>query len=180
MPSFKVASGKIRISDPCYDRDDAGLGVTIKAKNGKWNAFANHEDLGSWGERISTLTAEHSEPGKFVGCKVDTICVDSGQAGIFDYNHFKDDSNVKGVKRIHNKTICDDEPWYSICCDRTLSKTQWGVIPNGVVSSSGLGDGCYEVTSYINEEGVVSKVEILFLTDEQEEEHEDEYEEYEE
>lgn len=30
-----------------------------------------------------------------------------------------------------------------MCCDKTLSKTGAGIIPFGVVSSSGMGDGTY-------------------------------------
>ena len=35
--------------------------------------------------------------------------------------------------------------WYGHMCDRTLSDTQWGTYDNGVVSSSGFGDGTYNL-----------------------------------
>jgi hypothetical protein len=165
MPKFTVESGEIRVSDPCYDRD-TWCNFSIKAKKGEWNAFVELKDLGSWGERVGSIVAEHSKPGKLSKPKTQTIGVDSGQAGIFDDKYFKDDSSIEDVKRIHSNSICEDEPWYSICCDRTLSKNQWGVIPFGVVSSSGVGDGCYEVTYYTNKKGEAVRIEILFLCDE--------------
>ena len=39
-----------------------------------------------------------------------------------------------------------------MCCDRTLSE-DWGVLPLGVVSSSGIGDGSYPTYGVKNEKG---------------------------
>lgn len=174
MPVFKVNSGEIRISDPCYDKDDYMCGVVIPARSGEWVASAETENCGVWGERVVNLVAEYN--GFFVGGLTPTthqICVDSGQAGIFDFRSYKNDNSVKDVKRVHDEIICENEPWYSICCDRTLSKKQWGVIPNGVISSSGYGDGCYEVTCFVDKDGLAARVEIVFISDDDEEDYED-------
>lgn len=175
MPVFTINSGKIRVSDPCYDKDDYLGGVVLDAKNGEWVASIDMDDVGSgWGERITKLTAEYNGPVKIVGNHCASIGVDSGQAGVFDFDSYKDNNLVKGVTRVHEETICEDEPWYSICCDRTLSKHQWGVIPNGVVSTSGYGDGWYNVDCFLDKNGDVVRVEIIFIGDEDKCEDEDE------
>lgn len=170
MTKFTVRSGQIRVSDPCYDKDDDYLGMTLPAKNGEWVAHADFDDMGNWGDRVVSLTAEFVGKSKTVEVNQGRIAVDSGQAGIFDLDSYKNDKIVENVKRIHNDSICEDEPWYSICCDRTLSKNQWGVVPNGVVSSSGFGDGCYEVTYFSDKDGLATRVEIIFISDESDEE----------
>ena len=151
---FEVKSGKIKVSDPCYDKADGFLGATIpNAKKGTWNAFVVNVDKGSWGNRVGHLIACQGDnqidkndsrweknPGE--------IAVDSGQAGIYDEKWFKDDSVVVGLKRLSEEIICEDKPWYSFNCDRTIGR-HGGVIPYGAVSSSGFGDGgydCYTIT----------------------------------
>lgn len=170
MPVFTIKSGKIRISDPCYDKDDYLGGLVIEAKNGEWVASADLEKTG-WGDRITKLTAEYNGPVSVADCSTHSIGVDSGQAGVFDFDSYKDDNLVKNVARVHKEVICEDEPWYSICCDRTLSNHQWGVIPNGAVSTSGYGDGMYDVNCFLDKNGDVVRVEITFIDDEDEDEN---------
>lgn len=165
MNKFEVVSGEIVVSDPCYDADE-WMNMTIPAKNGTWIAYVDETKFGSWGDRISILTAEFTGKTNKIRVKHGSIGVDSGQAGIFDINSYKNDKIVKNVKRVHNKPICEDEPWYSICCDRTLSKNQWGIVPNGVVSTSGLGDGYYDVEYFVDSKGQAVRVQIVFINDE--------------
>lgn len=144
--SFQIKSGKVRISDPCYD-DTVCAGTLKNVKNGTWNAYIHVFDEGKWGKRVGFLEAFRAHfnetDGDWNTEKID-VGVDSGQAGIFDEQYFKDDEIVKDCKRyVPNNSICEDEPWYSICCDRTLRKEMAGVIPFGAVSSSGYGDGVY-------------------------------------
>ena len=47
----------------------------------------------------------------------------------------------------------------------TLGKQQAGVIPYGVISSSGYGDGCYTVLRHLNTAGNVDCIAALFLSD---------------
>jgi hypothetical protein len=56
-----------------------------------------------------------------------------------------------------------------------LNDSQWGVIPFGCVSSSGYGDGCYEVTYISDKNNEAVRVEINFIPDEDsDEEYSDE------
>jgi len=153
---FKVVSGEIIVSDPCYDKPEEmnikNLSGRLKAKNGEWRAKVVTSDEGDWGQRVAYLICNHIDhPIKhdsqgLVGVDFE-VAVDSGQAGVFDSSNFKDDASVGGLKRYYKEdAICEDEPWYSICCDRTLNDDGpgAGVIPHGAVSSTGYGDGGYE------------------------------------
>ena len=163
---FEIASGMIRVSDPCYDKD-AWCADTVPAKNGIWQASIVMFDEGEWGNRVGYLIAYHKDfpvdQYSHDWQRVDfEIGVDSGQAGIFDDGFFKDDESVKGLKRLYNKSICEEIPWYSICCDRTLHKGLAGVIPYGAISSSGYGDGRYDYYVRKNAYGDVIAVMIDF------------------
>ena len=54
-----------------------------------------------------------------------------------------------------------------MCCDRTLNEIGAGVIPFGVVSSSGLGDGQY-TCEVAKQDDVVVGIQVNFLEEEEE------------
>lgn len=89
---------KVVISDPCYDRDTRCNGVLENVKPGIWHTKAENVNINNWGERCSALIAWHEdveEPDEddYEETSID-VGVDSGQAGIYDYDHFayiKDD-----------------------------------------------------------------------------------------
>jgi len=186
-PQFMVVSGNVRVTDPCYDADTWCSTNVNNVKNGTWNAFVKKQSEGMWGERCAELFVWHSDYQKDeVFGKITrkqkgrndydeitggmgqkdisaTIGVDSGQAGVFDAQFFKDDKSVTGVKRMHSNIICEDELWYSMCCDRTLSDKSWGVIPYGAVSSSGFGDGSYTAYKCFNNNKEVVGIRIVFI-----------------
>jgi hypothetical protein len=161
LGAFEITCGEARISDPCYELGTWCAGTIMPVKNGVWHSYVVRSDENDWGIRCAMLVAYNTETGKvhqedhrFEKQRFE-VGVDSGQAGIFDAKHFKDDESVKGCERTGNEhPICEDEPFYSICCDRTLSDIGAGVIPYGVVSSSGYGDGgydCYAIRDDDNE-----------------------------
>ena len=61
------------------------------------------------------------------------------------------------------------DTWYRACSDLTLSDEQWGVLPNGVVSSSGFGDGSYQVFGYKDAYDKYVAFAVVFIEDEEEE-----------
>ena len=172
LGSFEIESGKVRISDPCYDKDTRCAGTIDKVKKGSWFAEAKEVD-----GRVGFLIA-YSAEYRFTWDKYwDTrtltkieVGVDSGQAGIFDEKYYKDDKVFAGrtnKSRRYNDIICPEDIWYSWNCDLTLSETQAGVIPFGCVSSSGWGDGCY-TCSVIKEKGKVVAIVIDYGVEEEE------------
>lgn len=168
---FKVTSGQVMVSDPCYD---AGLwcqGVLDKTRKGQWNAHVRLIREEACDVHVAELIARHSacsrtgihgwtEERSFV------VGVDSGQVGFFDVTHYRDDRLAQNVERLSHESICPDEPWYSLCCDRTLgSKIGAGIIPYGVVSSSGYGDGSYRCLTQRDADGYVIAIRVVFITD---------------
>lgn len=95
---------KVMVSDPCYDLDIWCQGVLENVKPGTWHTKAENLNVNCWGNRCSALIAWHEdveEPNDFEETDI-RVGVDSGQAGIYDYDHFahiKDDEER-------------DERWY--------------------------------------------------------------------
>ena len=183
--SFEVVSGSIVCSDPCYSLDVWCMGVVDNVKKGKWIADIEHLDLGGWGERIATLMVYHESVNHpmfdFDSPLHFTAGVDSGQFGFFDKEFYRNDENAKDLNKYQFSDDFDREEgdqWYRACADLTLGADSWGVLPNGAVSSSGIGDGSYEVFEQRNAEGEVIALCCVFLwEDEQDEWLEDENEE---
>lgn len=172
MGTFKVESGKIMVSDPCYKEDNGFNCVLENVKNGNWIAILEYDER----ERVSKIGVFHDLFANLDCLKWhpfnEMIGVDSGQAGIFDADYYRDDGFMKHqletgkISYINpDRKICEDKPWYSICCDRTLGDEGAGVIPFGFVSSSGYGDGEYIGMYGENEKGEIVSVLIHFIDD---------------
>lgn len=154
----KIILGKeVMVSDPCYE---VPTWCQIKVSNvlpGNYYADATRIDSGDWGDRIGYLISIHEDYiGKDLKWKTHTgeVGVDSGQAGIFSMESYRNDSKVDEIGLGDgdvsffdsfpiDRSKEDGERWYRCMCSRTLGKQQWGTYSNGVVSSSGLGDGGY-------------------------------------
>lgn len=171
--NFNVNSGKLTISDPCYERGCI-CAATVNAKNGTWKAYIVHMNEGMFGNRVSELIAIHSDYSSpdyvaFHETINDDIGVDSGQAGIFD------DASFVG-------RTDENESWYEMICKKTLTKKGGGVVNGGCASQSGVGDGGYPATGH-SVDGVFDAIRICFLEDNdkyEEDEYEYEEDEYEE
>ena len=145
---FKVTSGGICCSDPCY----AYPSVHVDALNGDWVAKAEKTDEGSWGHRVSKIIVHHksfSPIGNNYQTETKIIGVDSGQAGVFDANIYNSGS------------------FYDKCCSTTLGKQGYGYVDGGFVSSSGYGDGGYEAVIYKKNNKAVA-IEVTFISHEDE------------
>ena len=109
---------------------------------------------------IESLTIKHedylhSEPSIFAG----KIGVDSGQAGFFDKEYYAENQGGD---------FDDLTTLYGLACSLVLSKQEGGIVHNrGVVSSSGCGDGEYEVFIGINKIGEIVSASIIFIEEEE-------------
>lgn len=163
--TFEVVTGKVVVSDPCYEIGTWCQGVLENVREGAWRCHVLRSD-----DRVAELILGHSS-GQAVSKRWNKesfdVGVDSGQAGVFDAAHYRDDAATQGVSRIAQEVICREEPWYSICCDRTLgNESGAGIIPFGVVSSSGYGDGSYRCYTRKDAAGCVVGIRIVFIADE--------------
>ena len=149
--TFEVTSGVIVCSDPCYTLDTFCQGIVENVKKGTWIAEVIETDEGNWGKRIALLTIRHKdveEPDANVDIMGFIGGVDSGQFGFFDKDFYRNDESAEDLPRYNfgeGFEIESGDSWYRACCHLTLDEKQWGVLPNGVVSSSGFGDGSYPV-----------------------------------
>lgn len=163
--NFDVVSGKITISDPCY-KDGLEIGV----KNGKWEVDAELQDHDN-NTNVFGLIALHQDSSNTKDVQwqlFDGVPVDSGQAGIYDSAHYRDDSVIKETPKFLRLLTDKKEEglrWYAANCDLTLSREeiQAGVLPFGCVSSSGYGDGVYDVYISKNENDEVVSIKISFV-----------------
>ncbi|MFP5116449.1 SMI1/KNR4 family protein [Bacillaceae bacterium C204] len=145
--TFTVESGKLIVTDPCYEVDEEGelQNILSNVKNGKWTAsiFYTAEEVV---ESLIVYYGEKKPSGKWRVCEK-LIGVDSAQAGIFDLKTFgRDDVLQFEVKNVHDIEIDEVGLKYFVACsDMVASDAQGGVVPGGAVSMSGYGDGMYEV-----------------------------------
>lgn len=157
---FKVKTGKVRISDPCYNLSDNGIkvnGITVMdVKNGDWNANILYKN-----NIVTELVVVHSEflnnSNDWVKCYNNDIGVDSGMVCIVDDAFFGKEELIDEsliTKYIFNK---NDNKWSAFCFAKT--ENMGGIIPYGCVSKTGYGDGVYSLyTKKINNEIVAIKV----------------------
>ena len=119
------------------------MGTLSNVEPGMWTAGIGVVDTGDFGKRIAYLSAFHQDSPDIRGLKVCPasfeVGVDSGQAGIFDFGHFQDESVIE------DQELTDfGSRWFTFCCYQTLdSEHHAGLIPYDVVASSGFGDGKY-------------------------------------
>lgn len=179
LGTFEVVSGKLAVSDPCYTTDVWCRGELNNVRNGTWRAEIEESDH-DYG-RVAKLFAVHTDHERWVDSQHTAdfeVGVDSGQAGIFDAQHYRDDKVFAGQvsdfsRQWKNDDNSSGEHWYGFCCDITLGEDQGGVIPYGVVSRSGWGDGGYECRYGMTAQGEIVWVEIIFIYDDYDEEDEE-------
>ena len=140
---------EVMVSDPCYA---VGTWCQHKLKNvlpGEYKAFVLQ--VQEYGTRTSVLQVIHKD---YLGTELnwrkasDQIGVDSGQCGIFSIESFRNDEvqierpELASPFFIPGGKEPGDE-WYESMCHFTLGGDHWGEYSEGVVSSSGFGDGQY-------------------------------------
>ena len=142
-------SGKVVVSDPCYDRDVWCMQDDIAVKAGNYHVYVSYSDEKEFGTRVAALAVVHTDhldllsDGHLNWNSVNgSIGVDSGQCGIFD-----DSIYPRGTKADEDAEVFDS--FYQECCNITGSEEQGGILKSGkgVVTSSGFGDGGYELFS---------------------------------
>ena len=143
-------SNEVMVSDPCYVVPTWCQHKMTNVLPGEYQCTVEKfEDL-YWGNRCSYIIAVHKDyntEDKLNWRKVTTadIGVDSGQAGFFSMETYRNDEVFMEKSNCGFNNDSDGDHWYNHMCDRTLTDISWGTYPNGIVSSSGIGDGSYEL-----------------------------------
>lgn len=158
-------SDKAVISDPCYERPESinRSNAVVDVTPGVWEAEIFIQDEGSWGKRVAELFAYGPSYGNRHSWEFLTTCgVDSGQLGVFDYAKYP--IGVNG----YDSDYDDPENWYRRACNETYDEKdklkRAGIVEGmGVNSSSGFGDGSYEVYVARNGDDKVVAIKAIFI-----------------
>jgi len=159
MRTNKVKFGnQILVSDPCYTIDTWCNALVPNTLEGNYDVSVK-EKYG----RIKSITITHEnhthnkDKWKYIS---GDIGVDSGQCGFFNLDAYRNDSieipfaddNGKDFYNEYTKREEGDswyeegDSWYGKICGYTLQNKQWdGLEGIGLVSSSGYGDGSYDL-----------------------------------
>lgn len=136
----KHFGGLIDITDPCYDRD-VWCRSTAIVKDGLYDCIVWETDSSQVG--IIGIYLNGNMPAQRDMKPITTIGVDAGLAGFFI-----------------NKPDYDDEEW-KIFCNRLQDGDAW-IIDEGFFSTSGDGDGLYDVFAN-KQKGEIAALEIRFM-----------------
>ena len=146
------------VSDPIYFPGIWCQAAIEGIKSGKWIGFMYKKDTGKdWGTRVTDLWIAHEDyqdefPTLLV--KDVEIGVDSAKAGFFDSDYY--------LK--HHKGELDRD-WADRLYEATKTGEGDGAMIDGkcVVSTSGLGDGGYNLYASQNSEGEIIALRIKFI-----------------
>jgi len=136
-------SDQVVVSDPCYCRDLWCAIKNITVKPGKYATYIvnkKDDEGGGWATSLMVVHTDFVTSLKTTWEPYSSIVVgvDSGSCGIFDNAAYPADGESVGE-------FDDEHSFYGECCTLTQGKGNGGILSshNGVVSSSGYGDGTY-------------------------------------
>ena len=111
---------KVMVSDPCYGLGTWCQGVLENVLPGQYDCNVEYSDEGDWGTRVSAIEVTHVDYDR---CILDEelekfeVGVDSGQAGIFDYEYY-----AKYHMDVTDRPHVNDD-WYDMVGNLTYTHT---------------------------------------------------------
>ena len=159
LGNITLPKGKVIATDPCYDTD-VWCTEKVDVKPGDYICRAKYGVYPGWGERVFELTINHITCPKKKAVKVIGSCgVDSGQCGFFELDNYIENHPKMETEK--------SEEWYNRACDITLNDDEHCVgimgVLDGVVASSGLGDGMYTLYAGYDNRGQITALRLRFL-----------------
>lgn len=177
-------SNEVFVSDPCYDK---GTWCQLKLSNVLPGGYIPQVEMHPRYGRNAVLRITHE---KYMSGKASNLYfkhigeagVDSGQLGIFDARSYRNDQHhvlpaapypgldLRNVWTVGEYSQSQDKPgecWYDHICSHTCNTEEsWGTYDTGVVSTSGWGDGVYDVYAAYNDQDQIVALEIDFMAEE--------------
>lgn len=120
MKTIIKLGNKVMVSDPCYGLGTWCQGVLENVLPGNYKCSVEYSDEGDWGERVAAIEVRHKDYSDFIPMDMEEfeVGVDSGQAGIFDYDYYAKYHDGYDVRPHVN----DD--WYGRVCNLTYEKKE--------------------------------------------------------
>jgi hypothetical protein len=165
---------KAIITDSCYDlKTWCNFIANIRA--GEYDCYAKIKNINNWGERVweivsirrdATIISDNFDELEWL-FEFGEIGVDSGSCGVFDLEFFND-NNDKELDSLKSGKISDEEneKFYDRMCGLTDNDNHCGTYKHGFNSSSGLGDGGYELYVLKDDEGFITAMKVVFISEE--------------
>lgn len=175
LGQYTQESDKMIISDPYYKskydkKDFYHLNHIIEnVKQGSWNTWILR-NTGTPAQIVAVYCPHNLTEYPLAADyqfdhatweNIGEICVDTGQAGIYDLKYYRDDCNVDGLNLFHDPQN-DGDKWFSANCHVTVNGLCGNIINNGCVANSGWGDGSYAAAILRNNNKVVG-AKIVFI-----------------
>lgn len=161
---------KVMISDPCYGINTLCQGVLKNIRAGFWDAYIKMCDESTWGNRVAELIAislDYNDEYEGINCSEINepqsfkVGVDSGTAGIFDYDYYCKYHNESNANdEWYNKQICEQ---FSPSDDSNDLEQSIFTEFNGVVSKTR--NGGYDCFIARNDEGEIIGIKIVYIND---------------
>jgi hypothetical protein len=98
---------EVMVSDPCYGLGTWCQGVLTNVLPGEYECYVEYSDEGDWGTRVVRISVKHKDylNTMFYDTLEDIVVgVDSGQAGIYDYNYYKQYHTNRNDREHYNKS----------------------------------------------------------------------------
>lgn len=161
------------VTDPCYERG-THCASSVDVVAGDYVVEVDYQNFGSAGfrdDRVVRLRAikQGAQIARWQTHPTH-LGVDSGQLGFFDDTIYP-----------HDKSQFDYDPgtsptFYTQCCKHTLGEYESGakhglIGGKGVVSSSGFGDGSYELVQALDHDERVVGLCVVFIQDDEDEDY---------
>lgn len=167
--------GEIIIADPCFEYDEEVVVEKLNVKSGLWHGYVYRQNQNTKQNpdmRNTMLVSLHDEvvnmPYKLWKNK-GRVSVESGQAGIFTKESYRNDKLVEeNIDREELKYKMDVAPeggkWYEYASNGTLdTDIDADCVLDGFISSSGYGDGSYDIFVLENKDKEIVGIKIEFM-----------------
>jgi hypothetical protein len=168
LGEFQIQTEEVIVGDPCYTLKDEKLIVRLPTiVNGSWAGYVDKITDENNREVVKTLYAFHQSHKDVSLDYVNNLYwfdsrffvgVDSGQVAIFDAEAYQKDELID-----YDPKFPDGTKWYRACCDITLSPQQAGILPGGVITRSGYGDGGYKLFYCTSDYGFGNGLKVEFV-----------------
>lgn len=166
-------SDKLVIGDPSIPNDHTYLCQFKDVLRGVWSCAVSEvtDSVQPFNQQVSYLLAKSDEcPFTFQqmleqlffwNTYPNSITTMNGAVGLFDAKYYQDPTTFGKLPVTKDSVHC----WVDQCLGVTLEYPYAGILPHGVISSSGAGEGSYDAYYMCNIAGNIIAIVVDFLLD---------------